>query len=145
MADIEYPQRWLREAKAVTSPEGWRKEQTKELLKCQKGLDETSPPEVLPTLKTVSISGLATTVTIDETGKGEFTFNYSFVDATYEPINVTCESTTSGTGTVTNEQLDGVNGFKVSVVGGTAEDKITVKVTIDSVSSTNRTTTLKTA
>ena len=40
MADINYPQRWLREAEAVTSPEGWRKQVTNELLKCQKGLEE---------------------------------------------------------------------------------------------------------
>lgn len=39
MSDIEYPQRWLKEAEAVTSPEGWRKQDTNELLKCQKGLE----------------------------------------------------------------------------------------------------------
>ena len=37
MSDIEYPQRWLKEA--VTSPEGWRKQDTNELLKRQKGLE----------------------------------------------------------------------------------------------------------
>ena len=40
MSEIEYPQRWLKEAEAVTSPEGWRKQATNELLKCQKGLEE---------------------------------------------------------------------------------------------------------
>ena len=40
MSEIEYPQRWLKEAEAVTSPEGWRKQTTNELLKCQKGLEE---------------------------------------------------------------------------------------------------------
>ena len=45
---IEYPQRWLREAQAVTSTEGWRQSTTNELLKCQKGLDVT-PPAVKPT------------------------------------------------------------------------------------------------
>lgn len=63
MADINYPQRWLREAEAVTSPEGWRKQVTNELLKCQKGLEET-PIETVPTLNTVSISGVPTTTTI---------------------------------------------------------------------------------
>lgn len=45
MPEIVYPQRWLKEAEAVTSPEGWRKQVTNELLKCQKGLEVTEEPE----------------------------------------------------------------------------------------------------
>lgn len=37
---IEYKERWLREHAAITSPEGWRRSTTGELLKCQKGLVE---------------------------------------------------------------------------------------------------------
>lgn len=138
MADIIYPQRWLKEHKAVASVEGWRRPNTKELLKCQKGLD--IPPE--PELKTVSTSGVPTNLTIDETGGGTFTFNYSFTDIDYVPVSVTCTSTTDGAATVTNEKVTGSNSFKVTIVGGSVDEKVTVKVTIDTVSSTNRTTTL---
>lgn len=41
MADqFEYPQRWLREHKAIPSDRGWERATTGEILKCQKGLIE---------------------------------------------------------------------------------------------------------
>ncbi len=142
MADINYPQRWLREAEAVTSPEGWRKQVTNELLKCQKGLEET-PIETVPTLNTVSISGVPTTTTIVVDGETSFTFDYSFVDATYVPVNVECVATTDGAGRVTATKVDGSNKFKVVIVGGSATEKVSVKVVIDTVSSVSRSSTLQ--
>lgn len=142
MADnIEYPQRWLKEHGAIKSPEGWRRATNQELLKCQKGLEDDV--HVIPTIKTVSTSGVPTNLVLTG-GNATFIFHYSFTDSAYFPTSVTCTSTSDGSAVVTNtKQSD--NSFKVDISGGTPEEKVTVKVTIDTVSSTNRTTTLKSA
>lgn len=143
MADIEYPQRWLREAKAITSPEGWRKEKTNELLKCQKGLESEVIPEQ-PVLKTVSISGAPTTLELDAENKAEFEVTYTWTDAEYTPINVVCEvASDNGGSTVTSTRVGTENKFKVSIVNGNAGEKVTSKIVIDTISSINRTTTLQ--
>lgn len=140
MSEIEYPQRWLREAEAVTSPEGWRKQVTNELLKCQKGLDDTP---VEPEIKSVSITSVPETTTIVVDGETSFTFDYSFEDATYVPISVECIATTDGTSTVTATKIEESNKFKVVIENGVAAEKISVKVVIDTVSSVTRSSTLQ--
>lgn len=52
MADINYPQRWLKEHNAQTCYVGWYREKTFEVLKCQKDLD-TSHIEVTDVFITV--------------------------------------------------------------------------------------------
>lgn len=61
---IDYPQRWLREAEAVTSAEGWRKQMTNELLKCQKGLELSIDPSEVETAKSGDLKNISITETI---------------------------------------------------------------------------------
>ena len=137
---IEYPQRWLREAEAVTSPQGWRKQVTNELLKCQKGLEvPEEPEEPVATLKSVSVTGLSESATIVE-GAASFTLNYSYLDAEYTPTSVECTVTSSGDAVVETVKGDGT--FTVNVTGAVNDEVLSVTVVIDSVSSDVSTVTL---
>ena len=94
---MKYPQRWLREAEAVTSPEGWRKQVTNELLKCQKGLEDT-PEE--PQIKNITLGNIPESINLYSSGHGTFSFSFSYEDEEYTPKNILCNTYITGSGTV---------------------------------------------
>lgn len=96
MADITYPQRWLKEHQAITSPEGWRRP-NQELLKCQKGLITTPLPA-----QWVNLS--VTTVTADIIGDDDGLVVLDGLTASDEVMNFIAIRL-SGTNATTNSKL----------------------------------------
>lgn len=137
---MDYPQRWLKEAQAITSPEGWRKEKTNELLKCQKGLEELYPE--VPKLLTAMISNFPESFTLDELGSGKYTVNYSFTEVEYIPKLVKGITSTSGTGTITTTVNQTDKSIEVNVTNGKTDDNVSVAVNIDGFESESVTTKL---
>lgn len=133
MTDINYPQRWLREAEAITSPEGWRKEKTNELLKCQKGLEELYPPE--PELISVNAINVPLNVNLDTVGNGSYSFGYEFIESNYEPINVTCEITKTGNATAVPTINKIARTVEIEITGADNNDAITTIIDIDGIKS----------
>lgn len=133
MTDINYPQRWLREAQAITSPEGWRIEKTNELLKCQKGLDELYPSG--PILKSVILTEIPSTFTLDVDGNGKYTLNYNYVDSDYLPSALQANATTTGSA-VLNATVNSINkSIEIDVKNGVTDEEVSVILDIDSVKS----------
>ena len=140
MTDINYPQRWLREAEAITSPEGWRKEKTNELLKCQKGLEELYPPD--PELISVNAINVPLNVNLDTVGNGSYSFGYEFIESNYEPINVTCEITKTGNATVVPTINKIARTVEIEITGADNNDAITTIIDIDGIKSQSNVTQL---
>lgn len=140
MTDINYPQRWLREAEAIISPEGWRKEKTNELLKCQKGLEELYPPE--PELISVNAINVPLNVNLDTVGNGSYSFGYEFIESNYEPINVTCEITKTGNATAVPTINKIARTVEIEITGADNNDAITTIIDIDGIKSQSNVTQL---
>lgn len=80
-----YNQRWLREHQAVPTPLGWKRHNTTEMLKMQKGLEHLMPEQ--PIFKSSKFKITNRIVVINpETNTGTFTYTYTIDESDYEPI-----------------------------------------------------------
>ena len=129
---MEYPQRWLREHKAITSAEGWRRPTTKELLKCQKGLDVTEPPK----LTSVTITGVPATIQLSAENTASVTVSFTHVDAEYVPVSIAIDALAESNALISKVTPQPVNGAQEFLItGGLEGEKVTFQATIDSVKS----------
>ena len=80
-----YTQRWLREHQAVPTELGWKRHNSNEMLKMQKGL-ATSQPEQ-PVFISSTMKNIVSIAKVDpETFISRFTFDYIINEPEYEPI-----------------------------------------------------------
>lgn len=83
-----YNQRWLREHQAVPTELGWKRHNTNEMLKMEKGLD-TGGDVPQPIFRGAKILNVPKTVKVDPiTFKTTFTFDYEIDEVDYEPISI---------------------------------------------------------
>lgn len=125
-----YPQRWLREHKAVTSADGWRRPSNNELLKSEKGL----VVGVLPKLTAVAITTDQETIPVT-VNPYELEISYVITEAEYAPQYVKLVSHKSKDAVITYTVDAEAKKITAKITGMVKDEVLTFTVESDAVSS----------